>query len=147
MNFHELLATVLTELEAGHPDRIECSFEAADARGEWDPDRLAQVAENLVVNALKYGTPGGTVHVKTWSDESSLMFAVHNDGAPIAPDKIGVIFEPLQRAGHPRQANPDRSIGMGLFIVKHIVEAHGGETRVDSTAEDGTTFTVRLPRR
>ncbi len=147
MNFHELLATVLTELEAGHPDRIECSAEAADPQGEWDPDRLAQVVENLVVNALKYGTPGGMVRVKTWSDENALTFAVHNDGAPIAPANAAVIFEPLQRAGHPRQANPDRSIGMGLFIVKHIVEAHGGNTSVESTAEHGTTFTVRLPRR
>jgi signal transduction histidine kinase len=146
MNFHELLQSVLAELEAAHPDRIQRLLEADDAHGEWDRDRLAQVIENLVVNALKYGVADAVVRVRTWSDESSLLLEVHNHGAPIAAEKMADIFEPLQRGAGVSQPNPDRSIGMGLFIVKHIVEAHGGSMSVDSTFARGTTFTVRLPR-
>jgi signal transduction histidine kinase len=146
MNFHGMLQSVLAEVEAGHPDRIECVLQADDPQGEWDPDRLAQVVENLVVNALKYGVQGGIVRVTTSSDERSFLLAVHNDGTPIASEKMGVIFEPLQRATKVSQPNPDRSIGMGLFIVKHIVDAHRGTMSVASTPERGTTFTVRLPR-
>lgn len=146
MNFRDVLQSVLAEVEAAHPDRIRCLLEADDLQGEWDSDRLAQVIENLVVNALKYGIAGGVVRVRAWSDDSALVFEVHNDGAPIPAEKMAVIFEPLQRGSDVSQPNPDRSIGMGLFIVKHIVDAHGGTMSVDSTLERGTTFTIRLPR-
>ena len=146
VNFHELLQTVLAEVDAAYPNRIECSLEATDARGEWDPDRLAQVVQNLVVNAMKYGVQGGTVRVRTWSAPGSLEFEVHNDGAPIPQEKLAGMFEPLQRGPDASQPNPDRSIGIGLFIVKYIVDAHGGRISVDSTLERGTTFTVSLPR-
>lgn len=146
MNFHELLQAVLTEMEAGYPNRIESSLEANEPNGVWDPDRLEQVIENLVMNALKYGIPGGIVRVRTSSDESSLELVVHNEGTPIAQDKLAALFEPLQRGAGAGQPNHDRSIGMGLFIVKHIVDAHGGSLSVRSTVEQGTTFAVRLPR-
>lgn len=146
-NFHELLETVLAEVDAAHPGRIACLPGADDPNGEWDSDRLRQVVENLVGNALKYGIPGRQVTVRTASDDEALEFAVHNDGDPIRPESVPVIFEPLQRMTESSRSNPDRSIGMGLFIVKHIVDAHGGSISVDSTLEGGTTFTVRLPRR
>lgn len=146
VNFHELLTSVLTEVEAGHPGRIECSLAADDPQGVWDEDRLAQVVENLVVNALKYGIPGGIVRVRTWSDERSLTLEVHNDGVPIAAEQMADIFEPLHQSAGASQPNPERSIGMGLFIVKHIVDAHSGKVSVQSTLEKGTTFTIQLPR-
>ena len=145
-NMHELLRTVLAELDASHPGRIECSLQADDPQGEWDPDRLAQVVENLVTNALRYGAAAGTVRVRTCCDAGSLTLQVHNDGVPIPGDKMAVIFEPLQRAVGAEQPNTDRSIGMGLFIVRHIVEAHRGHMTVESTYERGTDFTVHLPR-
>ena len=144
INFHEMLKGVLVELEASYPGRIECCLEARHPHGRWDPDRLGQVVENLVMNALKYGR--GIVRVRTSSDQAWLLLEVHNDGDPIPPVKMAGIFEPLQRAGEASQPNPDRSIGMGLFIVKHLVEAHSGRVTVDSTLERGTDFTVRLPR-
>jgi signal transduction histidine kinase len=145
-NIHELLQRVLTELEAAYPDRIDWLAGAEDPRGTWDPDRLAQVVENLVINALKYGAPGSKVRVATFADETSVSLQVHNEGAPIPPEKIPVIFEPLQRGSEASQPNPERSIGLGLFIVRHIVEAHAGSLRVDSAPERGTTFTACLPR-
>ena len=80
------------------------------------------------------------------SSDLSLEFAVHNEGAPIAEDRIATMFEPLQRGPDASQTNPDRSIGLGLFIVKYIVDAHGGRITVDSALERGTTFTVSLPQ-
>jgi signal transduction histidine kinase len=147
MNFHELLHTVLAEVQANYPGRsIECALDAADARGEWDPDRLAQVIENLLANALKYGVQAGTIRVRTSSDATSFKLEVHNEGAPIADEKMALIFEPLQRGVDTSQPNPDRSIGIGLFIVRHIVDAHGGSLSVTSTLQEGTTFIVQLPR-
>ncbi len=147
MDFHELLQSVLAEVDAGHPDRVECLLHADKPQGEWDPDRLAQVVENLVLNALKYGAQDGIVRVRTSSDETWFMLEVNNDGALIPADKMAVIFEPLQRDTDASQPNLDRSIGMGLFIVKHIVDAHGGSISVDSVVGRGTTFTVRLPKK
>ncbi|HEY0859032.1 MAG TPA: ATP-binding protein [Albitalea sp.] len=146
MDVHELLKSVLAELEAGYPGRIACSLDAADPRGEWDPDRLSQVVENLVLNALKYGAADGVVRVTTNSEGASLLMEVHNDGEPIPPGQLEAIFEPLQRGAEAGQTNPDRSIGIGLYIVKHIVEAHGGKVSARSLSGYGTTFAVRLPK-
>lgn len=147
MDLHELLNGVLAELEAGYPGRIACSLEAGDPRGEWDPDRLSQVVENLVLNALKYGAADGMVQVTTRSEDGWLLMEVHNDGDPIPPGQLEAIFEPLQRGAEMGQTNPDRSIGIGLYIVKHIVEAHGGTVSAESTGGLGTTFAIRMPQR
>lgn len=146
VDLHELLTTVLAELEAANPGRIALSLEADAASCDADPDRLAQVVENLVTNALKYGSPGGVVRVNASSDEHWLTVEVRNDGAPIPEEKLATIFEPLQRGAHQGRFDADRSIGMGLFIVKHLVDAHSGTLSVRSSAADGTTFTVRIPR-
>lgn len=145
-DLHALLAEVVAELEAGHPERITCTWNADDPHGEWDRDRLSQVVENLVLNALKYGAPGGTVEVRTRSIDNCIVLEVHNEGDPIPAERMAEIFEPLQRASAMSQPNPDRSIGMGLYIVRHIVEALGGNIGVESNAARGTTFTVTLPR-
>lgn len=147
VDFHDLVKNVVAELDAQHPGRIVSSLAAEDPLGEWDPDRMAQVVENLVVNALKYGIEGGTVTITTTSDDSSLVLSVHNRGLPIPAGKTDIIFEPLQRATDEYPLASGRSIGMGLFIVKHIVNAHGGSVHVESTEEGGTTFAVALPRR
>jgi signal transduction histidine kinase len=70
---------------------------------------------------------------------------IHNKGVPVPPDKLPVLFEPLQRAtGQTDLAT--RSVGLGLYIVKQIVEAHHGSVAVQSTEAEGTLFTVTLPR-
>ncbi|HEX8819960.1 MAG TPA: ATP-binding protein, partial [Archangium sp.] len=111
----------------------------------WDPDRLGQVVQNLVTNALKY-SPGDTpVRIETHAENGDVVLSVHNEGAPIPAERLGRIFQPLQRAtGDVDKAG--RSIGLGLYIVKQVVDAHGGTVWVESTAEAGTTFTMRLPR-
>ncbi|HET8733565.1 MAG TPA: PAS domain-containing sensor histidine kinase, partial [Anaeromyxobacteraceae bacterium] len=130
---------VLEELRSLHPDH-ELRLEAAgDTRGRWDPDRVAQVIENLVANAVKYGQPWTPVTVRLAAGEDEILVAVNNRGEPIPAEAQRTIFEPGARA-----ANGDptgRSVGLGLFIVERITAAHGGRVEVTSSAEDGTTFT------
>jgi signal transduction histidine kinase len=145
MNLHALIQSVLEEVEATYSDRELRVSRDGDGSGEWDPDRLGQVVQNLVTNALKY-SPGGTpVRIETHAEDGGMALSVHNDGAPIPPERLGRIFQPFQRASG-EVDTASRSIGLGLYIVKQLVEAHGGTVSVESTAEAGTTFTVRLPR-
>ena len=143
--FHEVTRAVLDEVQATYPDREIRGEPIGDGRGEWDPDRLAQVVQNLVTNALKYSPRGTPVSVQTRDEGDRVTLTVHNEGAPISPQAVGRLFEPLQRAAE--DVDPaGRSIGLGLYIVKHIVEAHDGTVSVESSAADGTTFHVRLPK-
>ena len=76
------------------------------------------------------------------------MVVVHNGGDPIPPGELSNIFEPLVRgssAGNPQKNRPG-SIGLGLYIARQIAVSHGGNVQVTSTADAGTSFTVRLPR-
>jgi signal transduction histidine kinase len=86
------------------------------------------------------------VRVETQAEAEVLVLKVHNTGAPIPPELLPHIFEPMER-GAALVGQAGRSIGLGLFIVSSIARAHGGTVSVESTAEKGTLFTVRLPRR
>ncbi|NRD50924.1 PAS domain-containing sensor histidine kinase [Corallococcus sp. AB004] len=144
----DLVRQVVDEVQQAHPDRrLE-----VDGRGGtrlWcDPDRLAQVITNLVNNALAYGDAHCPVRVRLRGQPGTVTLAVKNQGRPIPQHLMPHLFEPLKRAelreGHRNNAH---GLGLGLFIVKHIVDAHGGRLRVRSSAQDGTTFLVHLPRR
>src|SRR5262249_43337170 len=104
-----------------------------------DPERVTQLVDNLVTNAVRYGS--GKVTVRLTRDGDHAVIAVHNGGTPIAPDKITTLFDPYRRATSSRGG-----VGLGLYIVEQIARAHGGTVEVASTLEDGTTFSVRLPR-
>ncbi len=144
-DLHEVTRGVVAEVEAAYPGRTLVLRHEGDGREALDADRLAQVVQNLVTNALKYSPEDSRVDVATQADAEALVLTVHNGGAPIAGDKLASLFEPLQRATD-EVDRTGRSVGLGLYIVKSIVEAHGGTIRVCSTHEGGTTFTVRLPR-
>jgi PAS domain S-box-containing protein len=144
-DLHEVIGRVLDEVEAVHPGRQLVTSHDGDGRGVWDSDRIAQVVQNLVINALHYSPPETAVQVSTSVEAASVSIAVRNQGDPIAPEKLSRIFEPLQR-GTAEVDSSGRSVGLGLYIVRQIVSAHGGAVEVHSTGEQGTTFTVRLPR-
>jgi sigma-B regulation protein RsbU (phosphoserine phosphatase) len=135
---------VIDEARSVFPDH-EIRLEAAGpCRGRWDPDRAAQVIENLVTNALKYGRSGAPVTVLLTPSDHEIQLRVHNHGDPIPPEARSTIFEPGNRAASDDPTG--RSVGLGLFIVERIVAAHGGRVEVASSAGQGTTFTVHLPR-
>ncbi|HET6344332.1 MAG TPA: ATP-binding protein, partial [Myxococcota bacterium] len=120
--------------------------EHGDGSGAWDEDRLAQVVTNLLRNALQHGDPATPVHLRIESDAEDVCIRVHNTGVPIPCEQLPHIFEPMSRASLDK-GQGGRSVGLGLFIVRHIVRAHGGSVDVQSHVTTGTTFTVRLPRR
>jgi PAS domain S-box-containing protein len=148
---HAACQRVLEDFRTLHPARrivYECE---GIPLGEWDEGRLEQVVQNLLGNALKFSPAASTVTL-SWSrsddlsQRSDLLLRVHNQGAPIPADLLPHVFEPF-RSGPQEAANARESMGLGLFIVREIVRAHGGIVEVESDAEHGTTFTVSLPGR
>ena len=132
---------VVLELQAFHTGAVVHFASHGDVTGEWDADRLAQVVSNLVGNAIEHGGQG-PVTLEAIDAGDRVRLSVHNAGEPIARDAQATIFEPLTRAA----AETTRNLGLGLFIARAIVVAHGGEISLKSAAQSGTTFEVVLPR-
>lgn len=133
------------EARTRHPQRQIDVSENGDIQGEWDADRLTQVVGNLLSNALDYSPPETCVRLVAQGEEDWVSLSVQNEGDPIPAERLPYIFEPMQRAVLDEH-NASRSVGLGLYIVKHLVEAHGGNIAVHTTEAEGTTFTMRLPR-
>jgi len=146
VDFHVLTRESLDVIRNAHDGRNIELEQSGDGKGEWDPDRIDQVLENLVNNALKYSPPGSVIDVETRGQKDFMLLQVHNAGDPIPQELLADIFKPMKRG--PRKMDKDgRSIGLGLYIVQQIVLAHDGVIEVSSSREKGTTVTVRLPRK
>jgi signal transduction histidine kinase len=144
-DLHEVVRVVVDEVRAARPDRSIEMARSGSGAGQWDSDRLAQVVSNLLGNALQYSPPDTPVRVETHGEADSLVLKVHNFGSAISQALLPRIFEPMER-GAALVDQAGSSVGLGLYIVRHLVLAHGGTVDVHSTAAEGTTFTVRLPR-
>lgn len=142
-----VVADELEQLRGAHANRrIELAV-TGDNRGWWDGARLQQLLRNLVANAIKYGSPDAPVRVALRGEEAGVCLEVTNSGPTIDPSALGEIFDPLRRGSTQGEGRDARSgLGLGLFIVREIAVAHGGEVEVRSDAGE-TTFAVRLPRR
>lgn len=137
---------IADENELSHPEyELEVVVDG-DTRAELDADRIAQVFGNLVANAVSYSPPGTRVRIHVHGDETEVVTAITNQGVVIPPDRLNDIFEPMQQVS-PGASRNQRSVGLGLYIVRSIVAAHHGRITVTSSADEGTTFTVTLPRR
>jgi signal transduction histidine kinase len=138
----------IDEACASKPDSHPRLTVEGDAVGHWDRSRIDQLLQNLIGNALQHGQGEEEVTVKVSGEQDHVQLMVHNLGDPISEDAIGSIFDPLVRSisedKMPR--GPSTSLGLGLFIVKEVVNAHGGSITVTSNVGDGTTFTVVLPK-
>ena len=108
-----------------------------------DPDRMAQVLDNLISNALRHTPSDGTVTISASASGSSVRLAVADTGEGIAPERIAHVFDRFYRADESRQRESGGS-GLGLAISKSIVEQHGGEISAESQLGYGTIFTVTL---
>ncbi|WP_223639374.1 ATP-binding protein [Corallococcus sp. EGB] len=142
----ELLTKVAHEFRVAFPQRDIVVEHKGNTQGHWDPDRLAQVVSNLVENALKYSPADAPVRLSTHGLRNKVMMTVHNQGRPIPEATLPHLFEPF-RQGPQQTRTLKMSYGLGLYIVREIVHAHGGTIDVTSTEDAGTTFTVTLPRR
>jgi two-component system sensor histidine kinase/response regulator len=143
-DLQDIVRGVVQEHQAVSPEaQIEVKV-AGDLRGEWDAERLAQVASNLIGNALSHGG-GQSVTVELDGNTGSLVtVAVRNPGV-IPPDVLRKLFEPFQSGRS--DVRRGQGLGLGLFIVQQIVLAHQGRVDVRTASTEGTTFVVQLPRR
>lgn len=116
--------------------------DVAPAVGRWDALRLGQVVTHLLVNAMKFG-PGKPVELEVQADADTAWLEVRDHGIGIAPDRVDGLFRRFERAVPTRNYG---GLGLGLYRLYRIVEAHGGEVAVTSTPGQGATFRVRLPR-
>lgn len=132
---------VVDELHMTYPDSVVDVATEPRAMGDWDADRLAEVASNLISNAIVHGTPHTPVQVAIAGDGADVVLRVTNQGPPIPTEVLPSIFDPFSRGDRARGGT-----GLGLYITREIVRAHGGSVEVDSSAARGTTFVVRLPR-
>ena len=146
MDARRLVHDVVVEISASYPDSTVHVESSGNLSGAWDRDRLSQVLTNLLGNAVQHGSRGAPIKVSALGLADEVTISVHNEGHAIPADEQAAIFEEGRQAGVRSAASDRRHQGLGLYIVERIVVAHGGTVSVRSTATDGTTFTVRLPR-
>jgi len=144
-NIREIARHVFEEVHLMHHARPATLEHTGEESGIWDADRLAQLVGNLLSNAFQHGSAEGVVRLTTYGSGTDVVIEVHNHGSPIPAGDVAKLFEPFHRGTH-ASVHSGRSVGLGLYISKQIVAAHGGTIAVESTLEDGTRFTVRLPR-
>lgn len=134
---------VAEELELATSVPVRCT-EAGDLAGSWDPDRLTQVLSNIVGNGTEHAASDTSVVMHAYAAGPEVVVEISNQGRPIPPDLLPLIFEPFRRAeksGYSKATN----LGLGLYIAREVVLAHGG-TLAAHSADGATTFTMRLPR-
>jgi PAS domain S-box-containing protein len=140
------ITLIVDEIRAAHPAReidVRCP---ATAAGSWDADRLEQVFSNLVGNAIHYGDPRRPVTIDVREDGPDVIVAVHNEGPPISEALQTELFSPFRRGERDSKTTETSGLGLGLYISRELVVAHGGDLDVRSTSTEGTTFRIKLPR-
>jgi PAS domain S-box-containing protein len=140
-----VMRQAVDELSDTHPSwRFSFERDGGDTTGVWDADRILQVFSNLAANAVQHGLSDHGVTVRFEGEEPEAVYVkIHNMGA-VPMELLPHLFEPM--AGGDRRLHKSRGLGLGLYISREIVKAHGGEIRVETSLERGTTFSVRLPR-
>jgi signal transduction histidine kinase len=137
-------ADELEELRGAHAGRRLQLEVVGDTRGLWDGLRLKQLLRNLVSNAIKYGEPDAPIRVELTGEKADVRIEVVNRGPIIDRSALDQIFDPLKR-GPEQRHDTDDGVGLGLYIVREVARAHGGEVYVHS-GRGATVFGVRLPR-
>ena len=141
----ELIERVVQEHRASFPERDIHMQLAGDLKGEWDADRLAQVASNLIGNALQHGDGGEIQIMLEGENNDNVILSVTNKGS-IPAAILPHIFNPFRSSRD--QTNKNSGLGLGLYIVEQIVKAHLGSINVNINNDNHqTTFRVHVPRR
>lgn len=140
---HPLLQELAPEIQQA---QVRVSNQVPDlAQIQADPDMTHEVFENLLSNAIKYSHPGGQVEILCAPEPPLLRFVVRNDGVGLAPAQLDRLFQKFGRFAPQDGTKPVRGTGLGLFITKHIIEAHGGTIAAESTPGGWTAFSFTLP--
>jgi two-component system phosphate regulon sensor histidine kinase PhoR len=126
---------------------INLVYEKSDSETEItaDRDRIKQVVINLIDNAIKYTPAGGEVLVRTGIDGGNWFFQVKDNGMGISKEDLPFLFERFFRTEDKKKKKLVSGTGLGMAIVKEIVDGHAGEIKVDSTEGKGTDIIVLMP--
>ena len=138
-----LLHETVDQLREIHGDRFRL-IENFRPTGFWDRLALERVMENIAANAVKYGANGETISISTSQEGAGVLIEIHNHGNPIPLEEQRELFKTYGRSASAKKGS-ERGWGIGLTIVKGIVEGHGGSIRLESSEEKGTSFFINLP--
>jgi signal transduction histidine kinase len=140
MALADVCRSVIADAAIVYPDREIVLDVHDDPVGEWDRVPLRQVVRNLIENALEHGQSDAPVEVSLTDSGKHAILTVVNSGSPIPDELRAHLFEPFRR-----RSSKSKGVGLGLFMVKRIVEAHGGSVEMSSD-ETRTVFQVALPK-
>lgn len=144
LELHEVLVNVMEDLRAIHGNRFKIKTPDA-VHGQWSKSGLVRIFENLLTNAVKYGDSIAPVTLTISTVRQGYVeICVHNTGNPLSELDQKTLFDSFRSVAATR-ASARRGWGLGLTLVRGVVEAHGGTIDLASDAERGTTFTVKLP--
>lgn len=149
MDLGALCEEVIREMRAAHPKHDLELVQHGDLAGQWDRRRLRQLVSNLLGNAVQHGADGHIIKLTVRADPPNVHLAVYNSGPPIPPEVLPRVFDPMVRGATPDATarSVSGNLGLGLYIAREVVVAHGGTINVNSSADGGTTFNIRLPSR
>jgi signal transduction histidine kinase len=149
MDFGPECTHIVEEIRAFHPERQIKLELSGDLNVTWDRVRINQALSNLVANATHHGAKDQPVWVSAQGGDG-VTLTIRNMGAPMEPTHMRTLFDPAKRvavrSASARAGDDADHLGLGLYITRDIVSAHGGAITVNSTLAEGTTFTVTLPR-
>jgi signal transduction histidine kinase len=148
-DLNKVCEEAIDAVRASHPERLFTLHLTSNLQARADAPRLQQALSNLLNNAVQHGDRSTPISLAAAGDDHEIVLRVSNGGKPIEPASLQVIFEPLIQAPSETANSYERSktsLGLGLFIVREIARGHGGEITVESSAQAGTVFTIRLPR-
>jgi signal transduction histidine kinase len=137
-----IIRQVTDELSLSYPDCFKVQSEGK-CEGQWDENGLRRMVENLVTNAIKFGDENTSIAISLSQNKTSVELSVHNFGKPIPPEDLPVLFEQYRRL---KSSKDKAGWGLGVTMVKGMVDAHQGSIIVESEKNKGTTFIVKLPK-
>ena len=145
IRWSDFIRARVSAFQVQHPTRsIRMMVDAGEAVVVADPDRMRQVVDNLLSNALKYSAEGTDIDLEVQMVDSEMLTSVTDHGIGIPRDEIPQLFERFHRARNV-SSRYYGGLGLGLYIARAIIEAHGGSISVQSIEGQGSTFTMRLP--
>ncbi|MCK4351931.1 HAMP domain-containing histidine kinase [candidate division WOR-3 bacterium] len=148
LNIKTILISVVKEMEKyAKKKKIQFSWQFASHLPFvfGNPELIRRVFENIIDNAVKYTNSGGTVSLKAFREDNFLYFWVKDTGIGIKEDEIPKLFDVFFRGNQARQRGKKEGMGLGLSLVKRIIDAHKGVVSVKSKFGQGTTVTVKFP--
>lgn len=148
INLHEVLKESAELMESrinAEGLSLEWKLTETALEPKADPDKLKQVAINLISNAIKYNRPNGKIIIGSADEGESVSFSVQDTGRGMLPEHVEMLFSKFFRV--PGSEKMAGGTGLGLSISKKIVEGHGGQIKVESVVGEGTIFTVTLPKK